>query len=168
MFTAIEGHATCLAFQLSLLCDLRVAEFDSVFGMHSADLPLHPKVKRVLNYYKLPSKLTNSIYNESPISILEANQTLLLNECTRIGCAAQSALLLDRCEFWKVALDSNDHESLQLNKIDDQQLLTEMKAGADRFLVHKIGRHGSNTLHSLEEIYDNSIPKVFDEHRLKE
>jgi enoyl-CoA hydratase/carnithine racemase len=182
LIAAIEGYATCLAFQLSCLCDLRVAEMDSVFGMHSAAVPLHPKVQTVLDHYKLPELMRRALHPQrTHLSIEQAHQQSFVTEATRVGCAvgraielaksltkfSQPALLSDRADIWKVVLAHHDHSSLRADRISDEVLLKEMRYGADRFVTHGIGRHGSSKLHTLEEIYEAIQPKVFDESQLK-
>lgn len=170
-----------MAFQMACLCDLRVAEVDSLLGMHEAGAPIHPKVQTVFRYYRLsPEILNDLIEHKKSISVQQAHRSTWLNELTRVGCARgrsielaksltkfpQSALLMDRGHIWKSVLEHHDTSSLQLDLIPEDQLWSEMKRGADRFLIDKIGRHASSKLHTLQEIYDSIRPNVFDESRL--
>lgn len=153
-----------------------------MFGLHAGALPLHPKVQAILNHFKLPESVRIDLSeNRTTISIFEAHRLSIVNEYTRVGCAigrsielaksmtkfSQTALKLDRARLWKCALKEFDCESLQLNQIDHDQLLKEMKFGAERFLINRIGRHGSSSLHSLDEMYAAVMPKVLDENKLK-
>lgn len=176
---AVEGHSSCLGFQLAALGDVRVAEQDALFGLHRAALPLFGRVRLALAFQLDESLSAQLRPPDGRLDLRQAFERGFVNELTKVGCAfgrsielakslvkfAPGALLLDRRRLLRQVFADFDRAAVDGEQLQ-RVLREESRPGAERFLRHGIGRGGSAQLHTLEEIYAAHDPRLFDEREL--
>lgn len=161
MIAAVSGYCVAGGLELALLCDLRVMECDSIMGFYNRrfGVPLvDGGTVRLAPMIGL-SRALDLILTGRQITSKEALEIGLANRVVATGTSLGQALNLaqsiakfpqacvnhDRDSLYNTVYNSNNKdEALDFELMSaGPHVLEEARIGAEKFILDKIGRHGS-------------------------
>jgi enoyl-CoA hydratase/carnithine racemase len=161
MIAAVSGYCVAGGLELALLCDLRVMECDSIMGFYNRrfGVPLvDGGTVRLAPLIGL-SRALDLVLTGRQITAKEALEIGLANRVVATGTSLGQALnLAQSIAKFPQACVNHDRDSLfntvynASNKDDaldfefmsaGPHVLEEVQRGADKFILDKVGRHGS-------------------------
>lgn len=172
MIAAVSGYCVAGGLELALLCDLRVMECDSIMGFYNRrfGVPLvDGGTVRLAPLIGL-SRALDLVLTGRQLSAKEALEIGLANRIVATGTSLGQALnLAQSIAKFPQACVNHDRDSLfntvyNANNKDDAldfefmsagpQVLEEVQRGADKFILGKMGRHGS-----FADISEKELPE---------
>jgi enoyl-CoA hydratase/carnithine racemase len=161
MIAAVSGYCVAGGLELALLCDLRVMECDSIMGFFNRrfGVPLvDGGTVRLAPMIGL-SRALDLVLTGRQITAKEALDIGLANRVVATGTSLGQALNLaqsiakfpqacvnhDRDSLFNTVYNSNNKdEALDFELMSSgPNVMEEARLGAEKFILEKIGRHGS-------------------------
>ncbi len=172
MIAAVSGYCVAGGLELALLCDLRVMEDDAIMGFYnrrfgvplvdggtvrlSAMIGLSKALDLVLTGRQIAAKEALDIGLANRVVATGTSLGQALNLAQSIAKFPQACLNHDRDSLFNAVYNSNNKdEALDFELMSvGPQVLEEAKFGAEKFILDKIGRHGTFT-----EIKPKEVPE---------